>query len=236
MFSRTTLTLFVLLMTPMSLAAEKSDDAKLDRPRIMTQVGHNTRVGGLAISPDGKLIVTVGTDGRVFLWDSATGRQLRELTVPDSGETTGEQKPPKAVGFSPDSSFVSANGNIWNAVTGQYLCGGKEGEFTRDSKGIIYDGSRLNWVKKEVPARPARNQRLQRTRMHLPNRRSLQRKMVPKKRRERMRRSNIAMNSKLFASLHPMLSASHNRPMKNGSRSAATTAGSTFPMQLAASG
>jgi WD40 repeat protein len=139
-----------------SFAADKPDSAKpaakLDRPQIVAQVGHNTRVGALAISPDGTLVATVGTDGRVFLWDSATGRQLRELTIPDSGETSFEPKPPKGVGFSPDSAFVSANGNIWNALSGEFIGDGQEGEFTRDSKGIISKGSQLNWVKKEVPA------------------------------------------------------------------------------------
>jgi WD40 repeat protein len=41
---------------------------------------HGDSVNGLAFSPDGKTLASCGDDGRVLLWDVASGKELRELS------------------------------------------------------------------------------------------------------------------------------------------------------------
>jgi WD40 repeat protein len=46
------------------------------------RAGHEAEVGALAVSPDGKLIVTAGGDNSVRLWDAASGKQVRQIDGP----------------------------------------------------------------------------------------------------------------------------------------------------------
>src|SRR4051794_7715555 len=50
-----------------------------------TRLRHASAVGGLAFSPDGKVIATGGYDEAMYLWDAGTGRELRRL-----GEIKGQ--------------------------------------------------------------------------------------------------------------------------------------------------
>src|SRR5262249_31073827 len=59
------------------------------------RAGHEGDIGALAMSPDGKLLATSGSDGTVRLWDPATGKQLRQL----GGVATGDVNQPNALGF-----------------------------------------------------------------------------------------------------------------------------------------
>ncbi len=78
--------------------------------------GHPADITGVAYSPDGKLIASSGSDGRVFVQDAVTGRAVHVLAHPGHTST--------AVAFSPDGKLVataSDDGTIglWNATTGQ---------------------------------------------------------------------------------------------------------------------
>jgi WD40 repeat protein len=64
-------------------------------PEIVQQIGHSTLVMSVAISPDGRLALSVGADGTLKLWDTATAKLLRNL-----GEGFN------AVAFSSDSRFA----------------------------------------------------------------------------------------------------------------------------------
>jgi formylglycine-generating enzyme required for sulfatase activity len=65
--------------------------------------GHTGDLQGLAVSPDGKALVSAALDGRVMLWDPATGAKLREWQLPG---------PVHAVAFANDGRHLAtANGN-----------------------------------------------------------------------------------------------------------------------------
>jgi WD40 repeat protein len=58
------------------------------------RAGHEGDIGALAISPDGKLLATSGSDGTVRLWDPATGKQLHQV----GGAAAGDATQPNALG------------------------------------------------------------------------------------------------------------------------------------------
>lgn len=73
-------------------------------------------ITALAVSNDGALIASAGRDGKVLLWDSATGRQARQLPNFPAQVT--------ALAFSPDGAQLATAGwdqpvVVWNAQTGQ---------------------------------------------------------------------------------------------------------------------
>lgn len=60
--------------------------------------GQTDRVSALAFSPNGRLLVTGGLDGKTILWDITTGRPLRDLEK-HAAEVT-------AIAFSPDGNLL----------------------------------------------------------------------------------------------------------------------------------
>src|SRR5260370_2760672 len=49
-----------------------------EEAKLYLQLGHPNRVDSVAISPDGRWVLTGGTDG-IALWEVATGREIRRL-------------------------------------------------------------------------------------------------------------------------------------------------------------
>jgi RNA polymerase sigma factor (sigma-70 family) len=52
--------------------------------RMGSQQLRHTGLHGYAYLPDGKTVVSVGKDGLLRFWDTATGKQVRTLAIPDS--------------------------------------------------------------------------------------------------------------------------------------------------------
>src|SRR5580698_4194156 len=50
-----------------------------DRPEVFPQLGHFGEVLGLAISPDGAMVASSGSDNAVRIWEAATVREIRTL-------------------------------------------------------------------------------------------------------------------------------------------------------------
>ncbi len=70
--------------------------------------GHTAAARQVAISPDGRLMVTVGEDGKVIVWDFA--RRERRAVFSDH---TG---PVNAVAFSPDGKWFASGGDDRNVI------------------------------------------------------------------------------------------------------------------------
>jgi len=82
---------------------------------ILAVYSHSEGVTSVALSPDGKTVVTASRDRTAQLWDVATGRR---------GPTLVHERTVNSVAFSPDGKFVLTGGvdlkaQIWDATTGQ---------------------------------------------------------------------------------------------------------------------
>ncbi len=68
--------------------------------KLKQLLGHEAPVESVALSPDGKLLVSGSIDKTVRLWEVATGKPLHKLE--------GHLHPVKAVAFSPDGRIVAS--------------------------------------------------------------------------------------------------------------------------------
>jgi WD40 repeat protein len=83
-----------------------------------TLTGHTKAVWDVTFSPDGRLLVTSGSDGTARMWDPATGEQLRVLAAHQDGVS--------GVAFSPDGNLLATAGadrtaRVWDPVTGKQI-------------------------------------------------------------------------------------------------------------------
>jgi WD40 repeat protein len=95
---------------------------RLDRtPEKISLPGHSGVVRGLSFGPGGAWLASVGTDRKLRVWSSATGRQQWESAdLPGSGQS---------VACSPDGQLLAAGDSdtkwisAWDAGTGRELSG-----------------------------------------------------------------------------------------------------------------
>jgi WD40 repeat protein len=88
------------------------------------QVGHTSRITGLALSKDGKSLASTSADGTLRLWDPATGQERKRIAADKS-------KPFHCVAFSPDGKTLATGTQkgglddilvqLWSADTGKEL-------------------------------------------------------------------------------------------------------------------
>jgi len=112
-------------LQPNQQASSQSNQtqSKQPKPELVLQTGYNSFYGAtrLAFSPDGRLLATATFHtNTIKLWETATGRELRNLST--GGQNTTSLSPVFA--FSPDSRLVAASGGnnsvrIWDVTTGR---------------------------------------------------------------------------------------------------------------------
>jgi WD40 repeat protein len=70
-----------------------------DQPAAPTALpGVDEYVAGLAVAPDGQTVAGIGAYGKLFLWDVASGKKLRQWQL-DEGAT--------GIAFAPDSRHLA---------------------------------------------------------------------------------------------------------------------------------
>ncbi|HEY5316309.1 MAG TPA: WD40 repeat domain-containing protein, partial [Pirellulales bacterium] len=80
---------------------------------------HRGGLESMALSPDGKLLATGGSDATIHVWDLASGKLVRILVAEDD--------PIRSLSWSPDGKVLAAAGSfektlrLWNAETGLLL-------------------------------------------------------------------------------------------------------------------
>ena len=115
------------------------------RPELVLQTGYSSFFGAtrLVFSPDGRLLATTTfRSSTIKLWETATGRELRDLST--GGQTSTGLSP--VVAFSADGRLLAAAaGNntvkVWEVITGhevQALAGG-QGSFV-SALGVAFIG------------------------------------------------------------------------------------------------
>jgi WD40 repeat protein len=87
-------------------------------PELVLQTGHFGGVWSVAFSPDGKRVLTGGTDNAAILWDTATASVIRRFE--------GHQQGIEGVAFSRDGKSILTGSSddtaiLWNAATGAKL-------------------------------------------------------------------------------------------------------------------
>lgn len=116
--------------------------------------GHEGPAGIVAASPDGKKFATGGWDGKVFIWDAATGKKLVEYrghNLPNTPPGDSQTTTLRSICFSPDSkqvvsvafgnnpyvSHLNCEVKIWSAETVKTLIT-LEGQHTKSRDFFIY--------------------------------------------------------------------------------------------------
>jgi WD40 repeat protein len=120
-------------------------------PLQRRSVGHGGRIEVVGFSPDGKRALTGGPDGRVIVWDVASGESL--LTLKPS-EDSGIH----AAAFSPDGSHIAIGNyagktSLWDASSGHQVLTITGHTNAIESLAYFPDGRRIVTVSYDQTAR-----------------------------------------------------------------------------------
>ena len=141
-----------LALAAAASAAAPSAPPEKTKPEMVLQMGHTSTMFSVAISPDGKFLLTGNGDNTAKLWDLATGAELRAFR--------GNTGAVKSVVFSPDGKTMATASSdysvrVWEVATGKCLriFTGHTGPlrsvvFSADGKSLLsggYDNIAILW-------------------------------------------------------------------------------------------
>jgi WD40 repeat protein len=116
---------FLLLVTARYFVSSSSgqeipaNKQSVDRPQLVVQTAHAGAIDGVALSPDGAVVVTGSADGTACLWERSSGREIRCLAKQEAGLTH--------VDYSSDGRMILTSleqegiVRLWEPATGKEL-------------------------------------------------------------------------------------------------------------------
>lgn len=101
--------------SPLVRAHQQALDQPNSQPKLVVQLSHASPISAMALSENGRFLVTASWGEAVRLWDATTGQELRRFNGHD-GDT-------KAVALSADGHWLLTGGEdtvvcLWNTKTG----------------------------------------------------------------------------------------------------------------------
>ena len=119
---------------PGSAQADPSKNGQQASQTSAVSLGHRDQVFSLALSPDGKFLVSGSSDRTIKLWDTTTGQVVRDFPNPDLKPVFPTEPTPshpgwvQTVRFTADGKFLVSAGPaprkkgyvaVWNVQTGE---------------------------------------------------------------------------------------------------------------------
>lgn len=113
---------------------------------IATLKGHGKGVAQVALSRDGRLLASAGTDNTIKIWDVSAQRELRVLNAHNSSINS--------LAFSPDGRLLASAGDdggtfLWDTATGEHLLTlvslDDGGEWLVVTPEGLFDGTPVSW-------------------------------------------------------------------------------------------
>ncbi len=112
-----TLIIWEFCLCPVFAADKIIPASGRQKPEIFVQTGHSSNVSSIDFSPDGKYLISGGSDKNIKLWEVETGREIRTFVANDMVDF---------VAFSPDGkSLLSLESKgaatLWDVKTGKKI-------------------------------------------------------------------------------------------------------------------
>ncbi len=143
-FGSTPLRAMLVLWLALGGALAAMGQAPSSKPELVLQTGHTGPVNAIALSSDGRILISASDDNTLKIWDTTTGNVLRTLY--------SHAQAVLAAVISPDGRLLASGGEdmsvrVWNVATGEARVFGqhsspvKELAFSADGQQLVSLGS-----------------------------------------------------------------------------------------------